>query len=198
VGLFVAALDRAHHMKGLDRLLAAMAEIDIDLYLLVVGDGDMRLAYQAQARAFGLGSKVIFAGKVEHRSMPEFYRAADVTILPSFAESFGIVLIESMACATPVIASNVPGARTVVDYGRDGYYVDPFDIEDIAQKLRAIFELPREEREAMGRAGRRKVEARYRWEQIGELLEGFYGEIAGATSQFVASPVRPAQLGRGE
>lgn len=183
MGLFVAALDRAHHMKGLDRLLEAMSRFELDLHLLVVGDGDMRMTYQAQAGSLGLASTVMFVGKVDNRIMPDFYRSADVTVLPSFAESFGIVLIESMACGTPVIVGNVPGARIVVNDGVDGYYTNPLDIKDIAGKLNTIMELPDEERDAMGCAGRRKVEGRYSWERIGDILEGLYAEVIGPASQ---------------
>jgi glycosyltransferase involved in cell wall biosynthesis len=177
LGLFVAALDRAHHMKGLDRLLEAMARFEIDMVLLVVGDGDLRSTYQAQAQSLGLTPRVLFAGIVENKVMPDFYRSADFTILPSFAESFGIIFIESMACATPVIAGNVPGARTVVTDCVDGYYTDPLDIGEIATKIKAIISLSADERQAMGLAGRRKVEAHYSWQRIGDILEELYAEV---------------------
>jgi galacturonosyltransferase len=86
-----------------------------------------------------------------------------------------------MACGTPVIAGNVPGARVVVDHGIDGYCTDPLDIEDIAAKLRAMISMSDADRQAMGLAGRRKVEERYSWERIGDTLERLYVDVVGET-----------------
>jgi glycosyltransferase involved in cell wall biosynthesis len=175
--LFVAALDRAHHFKGLGHLLRAMADLPPEVWLLVAGDGDLRQAYELQAHKLGLVARTIFAGEIEHGRLPALFRGASVTVLPSSPpESFGLVLLESMACATPVIASNIPGVRAVVDHGADGLLVPPADPSSLA---RAILRLLQNEelRRAMGQRGRLKVEARYSWTAIGSKLEQLYREV---------------------
>ncbi|MFN8537437.1 MAG: glycosyltransferase [Thermomicrobiales bacterium] len=76
---------------------------------VIVGDGDLRPTYEATARRLGLGERVSFAGRVSDEALPDYYRLADVTVLPSvtMGEAFGLVLVESLACATPVIATTI-------------------------------------------------------------------------------------------
>ena len=174
--LFVAALDRAHHFKGLGRLLHAFQSLPPDVRLMVVGDGDLRQTYQQQANALGLIGRTIFVGAIAHEDTPPFFRSADVTALPSsLPESFGLVLIESLACATPVIASNIPGVRTVVNHGSDGLLVEAESSTALAEAIWQILSDDATRRE-MGRRGRAKAEARYGWEQIGLQLEEIYQE----------------------
>lgn len=178
--LFVAALDRAHHFKGLATLLQALVMLPPAVRLLVAGDGDLRAGYEQQARKLGLGSRVVFAGAILHEATPEFFASADVTVLPSTPpESFGLVLIESLACGTPVIASAIPGVRTVVDDGNDGLLVEPNDPELLAQAIGRIV-VDEGERRAMGQRGRAKVEAQYSWTQIGDQLETIYAQVLSA------------------
>lgn len=175
--LFVAALDRAHHFKRLDVLIRALAAMP-DLRLLIVGDGDMRTVYEQEVAVAGLTDRTIFAGAVDHEQTPPFFRAADVTVLPSSPpESFGLVLIESLACGTPVIASNIPGVRTVVAHGSDGLLVPAGDPGALSLTLGWLLARPCEQRRTMGLAGRRKVEQHYAWPVIGERLASLYAHV---------------------
>ncbi|MGH2355097.1 MAG: glycosyltransferase family 4 protein, partial [Chloroflexota bacterium] len=137
--LYAAALDRAHHFKGLHRLLDALRQLQIqqsDLALLIVGDGDQRGAYEAQVDALGLRPTIRFAGSVRQSDLPPYFAAADLLVLPtSPPESFGMVLIEAMACATPVIASDIPGVREVVRSTGGGRLVPPGDVDALAQAI---------------------------------------------------------------
>jgi glycosyltransferase involved in cell wall biosynthesis len=73
-----------------------------------------------------------------------------------------------------VIASNLPGVRAVVVEGEDGYLVEPGDVGDLATKINYMLALPEGKRQAMGTAGKRKVEREYSWELAGQRLEGIY------------------------
>lgn len=191
--LFVAALDRAHHFKGLDRLLRAMPWLPPDVRLLIVGDGDLRAGYEQQARRLGIDDRTVFAGRIDHDDLPDFYRSSHVTVLPSTPpESFGLVLIESMACGTPVVASRIPGVRTVVDDGIDGLLVDSADAGALARGIDALL-ADNDRRKTMGSRGRAKVEARYAWETIGARLEAIYQQTLsqGRRSGHAAYEVRP-------
>lgn len=175
--LFVAALDRAHHYKGLSHLLEALGRLEGEPRLVVAGEGELRAGYEEEARRRGLGERVRFAGAVGHDRLPGYYRAADVTVLPStHTESFGLVLAESLACGTPVVASNLPGVRSVVEDGVTGLLARPGDAEDLAAKMRAILEDP-VGRERMGAAGRRRAEEHYDWRRVGEQLEQVYESV---------------------
>lgn len=180
VVLFVGVLDRAHYFKGVDVLLRACAALDrASTALIVVGKGEMLPEYQRAAHELGIANNVHFAGFVPDAELADYYRLADVTVLPSTTagEAFGLVLIEALACGTPVIASALPGVRTVVADGQDGYLVPPNSAYLLARSLADMLALPTERREIMGRAGRRNVEAHYSWERIGDTLEALYEDI---------------------
>jgi glycosyltransferase involved in cell wall biosynthesis len=178
VALLVAGLDRAHYFKGVEFFLAALAQLPATIKGVIVGDGDLRASYEAAAAALGLTDRISFAGRVSDAELPGYYRLADVTVLPSvtMGEAFGLVLVESLASATPVIASNLPGVRTVVQHGRDGLLVEPRDPTALAD---AIGDVLRDANrgQAMGRQGRAKVEAQYDWTQIGARLEAIYRQV---------------------
>lgn len=175
VALLVAGLDRAHHFKGVDVFLTALSRLPDEYVGVIVGDGDLRESYADAARQRGIAGRVIFAGRVPDRELPLYYRLADVTVLPSvtMGEAFGLVLVESLASGTPVIASDLPGVRTVVADNSDGFLVEPGDPSALAEALRCIT-ANEDARIEMGVRGRRKVEQHYTWAQIAARLEGLY------------------------
>ncbi len=178
--LFVGGLDTPHYFKGVNVLLASVAQLnDPSIKVVIVGDGDLAPQYKAHARALGIGERVIFAGRVPDELLPAHYALCDVLILPSITmgEAFGIVLLEAMATGKPVIASNLPGVRSVVADGDDGFHSQPNDIDDLTACIHKLFALDAESRRAMGERGRRKVEAKYTWGQIVKKLESSYQEV---------------------
>lgn len=176
---FVARLDAAHHFKRLDLLLRALHASGLDsTHVLVVGGGDRRMAYESLAKDLGLSQRVHFVGEVPHSSLPPYLAACDGLVLPSDSvESFGLVLIEAMACGRPVIASALPGVATVVDHGKDGLLVTPGDVRSLSDAIRAMSRMPASERRRMGHVGRVKVVRRYSWQVIGRELERLYLEV---------------------
>ncbi|HEX2914869.1 MAG TPA: glycosyltransferase family 4 protein [Chloroflexia bacterium] len=178
VALLVAGLDPAHYFKGVNFFLEALGRLPAGYKAIIVGDGPLRATYEAFAVDRGLTGRVIFAGRVSSEDLPGYYRLAGVTVLPSVTrgEAFGLVLLESLACSTPVIASNLPGVRTVVEAGQDGLLVEPQDASALAAALLQIFE-NESTRQAMGQAGRVKVEQRYAWPQLAARLETIYQEV---------------------
>jgi glycosyltransferase involved in cell wall biosynthesis len=178
VALLVAGLDRAHYFKGVPVFLEALARLPESVKGIVVGDGELRAKYAARAAELGIGGRAIFAGRVSEAELPGYYRLADVTVLPSLTmgEAFGLTLLESLACATPVIASRLPGVRTVVDHNGDGLLVEPGRPDLLADALRWMVE-HEPERRAMGQRGRHKAQERYSWSCIGDRLEAVYDEV---------------------
>jgi len=92
---------------------------------------------------------VVFLGKRAQDTLPYYYSAADVLVMPSHYESFGMVALEAMACGTPVIASQVGGLAFLVKDGETGYHVPDQDPEALCEKLLILLNDPHQ-REAMG------------------------------------------------
>ena len=134
---FLAKLDRAHYFKGLHVLDRGA---DDAAGGPARGRRRRRMARQQyeSRRAPRSGDRARFLGDVPDELLPAYYRAADVVALPSTdrTEAFGLVLIEAMACGTPVVASRLPGVRTLVQEGATGYLVEPGDAIDLADKIR--------------------------------------------------------------
>jgi glycosyltransferase involved in cell wall biosynthesis len=183
VVLLVARLDRAHYFKGVDVLLEALTQLPSDAICVIVGDGDLRARYVSTARRMGLASRVRFVGRVADEDLPLYYRLADVTVLPSttMGEAFGLVLLESMASGTTVVASDLPGVRTVVVSGDDGLLVIPGDANDLARALGRLLH-DDELRQRMALRGRQKVEQHYDWARIGLCLETIYLRLLNASA----------------
>lgn len=169
---FVGRLDRPHYFKGLSVLLEALACLEDQMVrLLVVGDGDMRATYESEAEALGIANRVIFAGAVEDDELACYINLGDFLVLPSIdkSEAFGLVLLEAQATGRGVVASNLPGVRSIVVEGRDGLLAKPRDKHDLADKISYLFEHP-VLIEQFGKNGRTKVVAQYSWERVTETL----------------------------
>lgn len=138
--LFVGGLDRAHYFKGVPVLLDAVAKLITDkrwprdFKLQIAGDGDMRSDYEKYASLLKLEGVVYFSGKVTDEQLLVAYREAQVLVLPSInrGEAFGLVLLEAMSSGTPVIATNLPGVRTVFSNGIEGIQVEPGNTAELA------------------------------------------------------------------
>ena len=178
VAAFVAALDRAHFLKCPELAIEAVARSGIDdLHLVIAGDGEDRPALEARARAAGLDGRAHFLGAVAHDRLPEVLRAADVLLLTSELESFGIVLLEAMACGVPPVAFGLPGVTAVVEHGRTGLLAPPGDAAALALTMRAMLESPETERAAMAAAGRATCQERYAWPRIVDQVQAVYAEV---------------------
>ena len=106
--------------------------------LMIVGEGPERPALEAQARLLGLQDRVTFHGSHPHHALPRFYTAADMLILASSREGWANVLLEAMACGTPVVASRIPGNPEVVQSAEAGLIVRENTAEGFADAVRAI------------------------------------------------------------
>lgn len=170
--LFVGALDKAHYFKGVDILLKALSQSLIPNHqLLIAGDGDLKPQYEQQAKELNISDKVKFLGKVPDEKLPEIYRQADLFVLPSINknEAFGLVLLEAMASGLPVIASDLPGVRTVFQIGQQGLLAQPGNANDLKSKIEEILNNDIL-REKMGQEARRLVLEKYSWEEAGKKL----------------------------
>lgn len=176
--LFVGGLDKAHYFKGLEYLFQAFASIQEKAILLIVGKGELVDVYRKKAEDLKIGEKVFFCTDVLYEKLPEYYNISDITVLPSIdsSEAFGMVLIEAMACAKPVIATNLPGVRTVVENSFNGILVKIKDSKDIADAIRTILTNDSLAKK-MGEEGRKKALAVYDWNKIVDTLEKIFRDL---------------------
>ncbi len=177
VAAFVATLDRAHHFKRLGLAIDALARLDDPgVHLIVAGGGELLEGFRAGAAEAGLADRVHFLGAVPHPELPAVLRAADLFLLTTEPpESFGIVVIEAMACGLPAIASDYPGVRAVVDPGETGVLVERGNPDAVAAALGELVGDP-ERRRAMGERGRRKALDEWSWPRLVERMDRVYSE----------------------
>ncbi|MFH1145931.1 MAG: glycosyltransferase [bacterium] len=135
--LFVGGLDQSHHFKGLSVLLEALTGLPDQVTLEIVGNGNNRLLFERQAIELGVNERVKFLGNLATEKLMEKYQQSHFTVLPSLgrAEAFGLVLVESMSQGTPVIASCLPGVRTVFEDGITGYSVEPGSVKSLRETI---------------------------------------------------------------
>lgn len=174
--LFVGGLDRAHYFKGVDILIKAIKEIkDIELELRIIGEGELKNEFKNLSRDLGIENKIKFLDRPDRESFIKNFQQAKVLVLPSINsnEAFGIVLIEAMACGTPVIASDLPGVRSVFKNEKSGLLVEPKNIEDLKNKIKLILQ-DQEKQKKMSQEAYRLVLEKYSKEIIDKkVLEIF-------------------------
>jgi glycosyltransferase involved in cell wall biosynthesis len=179
VVLFVGAMDAAHDLKGgVPVLLRAIAIVgDPRTTLLLIGGGAKVSSYAALARQLGIAAQTRFVGWVPHDALGPYYAAADIAVLPSVrTEAFGMVVIEALACARAVIASDLPGLRTVVQSTQGGVLVPPGDAGALALAIRDLLTQP-VKRRLLGERGRQAVERLYAWPRVTERLMDVYSDV---------------------
>jgi glycosyltransferase involved in cell wall biosynthesis len=189
VAAFVATLDRAHHFKRLDVAIEALARTRArDIHLVVAGGGELLPGFQAQAAASGVGGRVHFLDRVPHAELPSLLRASDLFVLTTEPpESFGIVLIEAMACGLPALATDYPGVRAVVDE-RTGILIPAGDSGAAAEALDRLVDMGRDGRESMGAEGRAKAERLWAWPALLDRMDSAYAEALAARHEKLGAP----------
>jgi glycosyltransferase involved in cell wall biosynthesis len=172
----VAFMSRLSQEKGLDILVPLWAEMIKsrsyrDAILVIAGPDDRGYAKRVEAMVdrYGIGSHVMLPGMIQGQKKLALLRRADIFILPSYSENFGIVVAEALACGTPVITTTGTPWQELqeVDAGR---WVLPSRPE-LAQALRELLDMSQSQREAMGQRGRTLVEQNYMWDAIVQKFE---------------------------
>ena len=160
-------------VKRVDTVLEVFRRVrqEVRARLLLIGDGPVRPEIEEQVRGSGLHDDVVFVGE-EHDPV-HWLSIADVFLLPSAQESFGLAALEAMACEVPVISSNVGGLPEIVRNGITGYACDPDDVVQMSQHAIGLLRDPTR-RDAMGRAAAHMVRTEYCADRIVPLYEQAY------------------------
>ncbi|HUW84753.1 MAG TPA: glycosyltransferase family 4 protein [Phycisphaerae bacterium] len=156
----LAFLGRLSHEKGLDVLLRALALLPerLPFHLTVAGDGPLRHELGELASELGLNGRVTWLGFCEH--ITDVLHRADVCVVPSRTESFGLAVVEAMAAGVACVASCTGGIKEMITNGVDGLLVAPDDPQALAERLEALL-VDGQMRKALGRAARDTALARY-------------------------------------
>jgi D-inositol-3-phosphate glycosyltransferase len=178
--LFVGRIQR---LKGLEVLLRAFALLDDSRAQLVVVGGQPGINDESReiarlqhlAAKLGIRERTQFVGAVAHERLPVYYSAADVSVMPSSYESFGLVAVESLACGTPVVATRVGGLTSIIRDGETGLLVPWRDAELFAGHLRRVLE-DDDFRSRLASRARESVLG-YGWASIAEEHLKLYTEV---------------------
>ena len=178
-GPIILFVGRIEPLKGLDLLVKALGELDGPFTLMVVG-GDDRASgllseIRVQAGELGIERQIHFVGSVQHDRLPLYYSAADVCVVPSYYESFGLVAVEAMACGTPVVASRVGGLTSTVRDGVTGYLIPWRCPEPFTERLETLL-ANSELRENLGLAARDAAQ-QFGWARVGDGIADLYDSL---------------------
>lgn len=146
-----------------------------NIHLTLVGDGEARSTLEAFVAENKLQQFVTFTGWIDHSKLSEYYTKANVFVLPSIFESFGIVALEAYANSLPIIASKTGGLKDLVDEGINGFKVEPTDVAGFANAIKEFIDKPALIAR-IGRANYNKAQE-YDLPKVGRLLTSIYEEV---------------------
>lgn len=182
-GPLLLFVGRIQPLKGVDVAVETLAELGIaDARLLIVGgssgiEGDDEVHRIEKLIADrGLVDRVSMVPPVPHHVLSTYYRAADVCLVPSRSESFGLVALEAAACGTPVVAADVGGLRTLIEEGRTGYRISGRDPRDYADATRRILDSPLLADELSRQAA--AAATSYTWTTMAARLRRVYADLS--------------------
>jgi glycosyltransferase involved in cell wall biosynthesis len=166
-------VSRLINRKGIEHTLHALAQLrDKNITYLIVGTGSYESFLKNLCHKLGLDDVVTFYGYCPRQELPKLYNKADAFILPSLAESFGIVFAEAMSCGLPIIGGRTGGVPDLIQE-ENGILVEPGNVESIKN---AIIALKNNERlrSRMGMENRKKVVTHYSWEGVAAKYVAYY------------------------
>jgi len=172
-------------LKGIDKLLMAMTYLENGqrLKLLVIGGDeycqDEMKRLKSLAQSLQIHDSVSFLGLVKHEELPYFYSAADLCVLPSYYESFGLVALESLACGTPVVVTKVGGLESVIRQGDTGYVVLDNTPFRLANKMALLLSMSNK-KEAISSI--RASVTKFSWSRIAEAIVNEYRTVLSSYS----------------
>jgi D-inositol-3-phosphate glycosyltransferase len=181
----VLFVGRIEPLKGVDTLIQAMSSLQLrderPVHLAIIGgdpaaepremSGEMA-RLQKLCDDLSVGQTVVFLGKRDQDRLPYYYSAAELVVMPSHYESFGMVALEAMACGTPVIASEVGGLAYLVKDGETGFTIPDQEPDTLCEKISWLLN----DHELHGTMSQRAVEYAqdYAWEKIAKQIVDVY------------------------
>lgn len=168
-----------YRLKGVEYLLKAISEVvkeHENVTLRIVGDGPEKNHLMKLAEKLKIGNKIVFEGLIAHPEMPRFYQNCDIFCFPTLGEPFGKSIIEAMACAKPVIASNIGGPVEIIQDGVTGFLIPPAEPEAIATKINELADNPKKVKQ-LGLNSRKIIKEKYSWNKIALSYNKVYEKL---------------------
>ena len=165
-------------LKGIDRLLKTMTFLRNNgrpRLVIIGGDGHDTPEFkklQKMTWDFGINDMIHFAGRVEQKDLPFYYSAADVLVVSSYHESFGLVALEALACGTPVVATDVGGMKRIIDEGKTGVVIKNNDPYPFARKISRFLSMSCDK--AASAESTRASVLRFGWSNIADAIISEY------------------------
>ncbi|MDD5023024.1 MAG: glycosyltransferase family 4 protein [Candidatus ainarchaeum sp.] len=172
-GKMILANARLIKQKGLEYLIDSMKKVK-DAYLVILGRGPMEKKLKERARKNNVNVFFI-TERISEQKLYELYYSAEVFVLSSLYEPFGMVIIEAQASGLPVIATNVGGVPEIIEHGKTGLLVPPKNKEALLENINYLIKNEKE-RKRMGKKGRINIK-KFLWKNISKQTEEFYKEI---------------------
>ncbi|MBX2818699.1 MAG: N-acetyl-alpha-D-glucosaminyl L-malate synthase BshA [Rhodothermaceae bacterium] len=164
--------------KQVVEIMHRLKQDNYSLKLLLVGDGPDRVPAEHLARELGIYDDILFMGKQE--AVQDILSIADVFVMPSGSETFGLAALEAMACGVPVVASNIGGLPELVDHGENGFLCPLGNVDAFAERIRQIVSSDTLQQK-MGDAARQKAKDYFDNEHVIPLYEKLYEKTLVAT-----------------
>ena len=185
---YLLFIGRLVSTKNLNTVILALKHVIIDfpdVKLVVVGRGPMRNNWEQLSVENGLNSNISFAGHISETEKFNLLRNCTALVLPSILEGFGRVIIEAFAMSKPVLASKIRSLSEVIDDGKDGFLIPPYDIKSWANAIKDVFR-NFEKGKAMGISGRKKAEDKFNLKVLSDGIEKLYNDVI-SDSPFLSS-----------
>jgi glycosyltransferase involved in cell wall biosynthesis len=178
---FLSILDRHHTYKGLDCLIKAIKIVRTkisDIRLIVGGSGELVEEYKTLTKGLGLEKNVEFRGFIESNKLVDLYNQSELFVLPStgIQEGFGIVLLEALACGTPVIATNIVGIAKEIKDNKCGIIIPCNDAKKLAQAIIRIIKNINLQKKMIIK-GKLLIQDKYDWNKIVKMMENLYLDV---------------------
>jgi glycosyltransferase involved in cell wall biosynthesis len=165
-------VSRLIERKGIQHVLQALTRIELPVHLTIVGEGNYQDQLKEQAKALGVNDRVTFYGYCAREELVALYANSDFFILPSMAESFGMVFVEAMSCELPVIGARIGGVPDIVAE-ENGILVEAANVDEIQQAIETMAS-DADMRAAMATANRQKVIDHYTWQSVADQYNATY------------------------
>lgn len=180
--LRIISVSNLHEGKGIELNIEALALLKksgcTDWHYVIVGGGQERRQLAAKVKALDLNDTIAFRGPLPHDQAMALLKDADVFLLPSYREAFGVAYLEAMAAGLLTIGVRGQGPEAFIRHGETGYLVPPRDAEAIYRQLRSIID-NREEADRIAVAGQDHVRREFNWDRHADKLMAVFSEVSG-------------------
>lgn len=167
-------------VKGLPDLLEAIKRIDkagLECKLVITGKGEYKKVLQEKVIDLGIQNKVDFTGFVSREQLVNLYQSSDAFIFPTYYEGLPTSVLEAMAAGLPIVSTNAPGVRDLIDHEETGLIGEPGDIDTLTSNILRVLQ-NHELRDDLGVAARQKTVSTYDWKIVSQELKSVYEQVA--------------------